>query len=177
MPSLICSSGELLVELLQQGAAAAILTEEALLDVPRERLDEWILSQPAWSDFPFIVLGTRQARRRTARALTSLQNLGNVILLERPVNAETLTSAANAAVRARSRQYLTRRQLEESRDTHDKLRMAQMAGGVGVFQLQIPSDVLTVSPEFCRVFGLPLTETMHVRAAEAVFDEDRKSVV
>ena len=39
--------------------------------------------------------------------------LGNVILLERPLNAETLASAADAAVRARRRQYATRQHLEE----------------------------------------------------------------
>jgi PAS domain S-box-containing protein len=171
MPSLVCSSGDVLVDRLMEGAAAVIITEEALLDVPRQRLDEWILGQPSWSDFPFIVLGTRQARRRTAAALTSLQNLGNVILLERPVNAETLTSAASAAVRARSRQYITRRQLQESRDAQEQLRMAQMAGGVGVFQLHIPSEVLTVSPEFCHICGLPVTDTLPSRVAEALFDE------
>ena len=172
MPSLVCGTGDIFIDRLQEGAAAAIITEEALLDVPRKRLDEWILAQPPWSDFPFIVLGTRQAKKRTAAALTSLQNLGNVILLERPVNAETLTSAADAAVRARSRQYLTRRQLEEGRDTQDQLRMAQMVGGVGVFQLHVPSNILTVSPEFCRVFGLPVTDTMHVRMTEALIDEE-----
>ncbi|RYX91622.1 MAG: PAS domain S-box protein, partial [Comamonadaceae bacterium] len=178
MPSLICNTGDMLVDKLHEGAAAAIITEEALLDVPRQRLDDWILAQPSWSDFPFIVLGTRQARRRTATALTSLQNLGNVILLERPVNAETLTSAADAAIRARRRQYMTRKQLAESSDTHDQLRMAQMAGGVGVFQLHVPTDVLTVSPEFCHVFGLPLTDTMPSRVVEALFDaedEDTRS--
>jgi signal transduction histidine kinase/ActR/RegA family two-component response regulator len=42
-----------------------------------------------------------------------LHRLGNVILLERPLNAETLASAADAAVRARKRQYATRQHLDE----------------------------------------------------------------
>ena len=99
---------------LDDGAAAAILTEEALVE---EALAETCglaggASRPG-PTFPFIVLATRQPGRRPARAVASLHSLGNVILLERPLNAETLASAADAAVRARRRQYATRQHLEE----------------------------------------------------------------
>ncbi len=172
MRSLVCSDALALMAGIEEGAAAAILTEEALADVPRERLDDWLRNQPTWSDFPFIVLATRQSRRRSAAALSALQQLGNLILLERPINAETLTSAAAAAVRARRRQYTTREHLEQSRETHDQLRMAQVAGGVGVFQLHVETDMLTVSPEFCHVFGLPVSEKFPARRAEELSDDD-----
>lgn len=110
----VCATGEDLLRGLHEGAAAAVLTEEALLDQALiEDLAGWLTAQPSWSDFPFIVLATRQPGRRPATAVDTLHSLGNVILLERPLNAETLASAADAAVRARRRQYATRQHLEE----------------------------------------------------------------
>ena len=110
----ICAEPAHFVRCLHEGAAAAIMTEEALGTESLVRdLTGWLLTQPSWSDFPFIVLATKQPGRRSAQAVATLHGLGNVILLERPLNAETLASAADAAVRARKRQYATRQHLEE----------------------------------------------------------------
>jgi signal transduction histidine kinase/CheY-like chemotaxis protein len=110
----ICAEPAHFVRCLHEGAAAAIVTEEALAGEPLVHdLEGWLLTQPSWSDFPFIVLATKQPGRRSAQAISTLHSLGNVILLERPLNAETLASAADAAVRARQRQYATRQHLEE----------------------------------------------------------------
>ena len=110
----VCEEAAQLLERLNEGAAAAILTEEALSEGALvEQLAQWLGVQPSWSDFPFIVLATRHPGPRSANAIKSLHSLGNVILLERPLNAETLASAADAAVRARSRQYATRQHLKE----------------------------------------------------------------
>jgi signal transduction histidine kinase/CheY-like chemotaxis protein len=110
----ICAEPAHFVRCLHEGAAAAIMTEEALgIDSLVRDLNGWLLTQPSWSDFPFIVLATKQPGRRSAQAVATLHGLGNVILLERPLNAETLASAADAAVRARRRQYSTRQHLEE----------------------------------------------------------------
>ncbi|HZF84355.1 MAG TPA: PAS domain S-box protein, partial [Burkholderiaceae bacterium] len=54
---------------------------------------------------------------------------------------------------------------EHLRELHEQWRLAQAAGGVGVFVLDIQRDTLTASPGFCRVFGLPEQE---VHAPEAV---------
>src|SRR5512140_2740810 len=110
----ICEEPAQLLARLHEPSAAAILTEEVLVDESFvQALAEWLASQPSWSDYPFIVLATKHPGRRSAEALASLHSLGNVILLERPLNAETLVSAADAAVRARKRQYATRQHLDE----------------------------------------------------------------
>jgi signal transduction histidine kinase/ActR/RegA family two-component response regulator len=110
----VCDEPQQLLRLLNEGAAAAIVTEEALSDGTLvDDLVNWLAVQPSWSDFPFIVLATRYPGPRSAKAVKSLHALGNVILLERPLNAETLASAADAAVRARRRQYATRQHLQE----------------------------------------------------------------
>ncbi|MFZ6184252.1 response regulator [Nannocystis pusilla] len=103
-----CSDQRDLLARLDEGAACAILTEETLAAEPQASLREWLARQPAWSDFPFIVLALRHARRRSARTAAALRELGNLLLLERPLNAETLASAAKSAVRARQRQYAMR---------------------------------------------------------------------
>ncbi|HEY8049866.1 MAG TPA: response regulator [Ramlibacter sp.] len=110
----VCNTPTQLVAALKEGAAAALVTEEALADESLLRqLNEWLSTQPPWSDFPFIVLASRQVGPRPPAAVQKLHALGNVILLERPLNAETLLSAADAAVRARRRQYITRQHLDE----------------------------------------------------------------
>jgi signal transduction histidine kinase/CheY-like chemotaxis protein len=119
---IVCEEPAQLLERVQEGAAAAILTEEALGDVVLvHALATWLGAQPSWSDFPFIVLATKQPGRRSAEAIETLHSLGNVILLERPLNAETLLSAADAAVRARRRQYATRQHLEELSRTREEV--------------------------------------------------------
>ncbi|MDM0117764.1 response regulator [Variovorax sp. J22R133] len=108
----ICHDGHALCELLDD-SAATILTEETLDDGLVEQLRTLLGRQPPWSDYPFVVLAARQTVRRTDRARSALQDLANLVLLERPVNPDTLASAAQSALRARQRQYLTRKHLAE----------------------------------------------------------------
>jgi signal transduction histidine kinase/ActR/RegA family two-component response regulator len=118
----VCEDPQQLLARMEEGAAAAILTEEALSEGTLvDELARWLGVQPSWSDFPFIVLATRHPGPRSANAVKSLHSLGNVILLERPLNGETLASAADAAVRARARQYATRQHLQEISRTRTEL--------------------------------------------------------
>jgi signal transduction histidine kinase/ActR/RegA family two-component response regulator len=110
----VCADEQELLRELAVGAGVAIVTEEALSGGALvDGLASWLAVQPPWSDFPFIVLATRHPGPRSTSQVSSLHSLGNVILLERPLNAETLASAADAAARARERQYATRQHLEE----------------------------------------------------------------
>jgi hypothetical protein len=66
----ICNTPAQLVAALKEGAAAAVVTEEALADPAlMQLLNEWIYAQPPWSDFPFIVLASRQTGPRPAAAV------------------------------------------------------------------------------------------------------------
>ncbi|MGJ7512289.1 response regulator [Variovorax sp. GT1P44] len=109
----ICEDDHALIVEIQKESAATILTEEALGDGIVVALREMLASQPPWSDYPFVVLAARQTVHRTDRARSALRELSNVVLLERPVNPDTLASAADSALRARRRQYLTRKHLAE----------------------------------------------------------------
>ena len=119
----VCDDPGQLLDRMRDGAAAAILTEEALSEGSlSDDLVRWLALQSPWSDFPFIVLANGHPVTRSANAVRSLHSLGNVILLEHPLNAETLASAADAAVRARARQYATRQHLDEISRTRTEMQ-------------------------------------------------------
>lgn len=100
---------ELLLEL-ARGAGAALAADEALPNDAVARIAEVLSAQPPWSDFPIIVLTTREASAgQNRRALERLIGLGNITALERPFHVDTLVSAVRAALRARRRQYEGRR--------------------------------------------------------------------
>src|SRR6185437_14798242 len=102
-----------LSDALDAGAGAALIAEEALADEHASRLFTWLEKQPAWSDFPFILLAASRVRQRSERGLEVLERLGNVVVLERPLNSETLRRAVASSLRARARQYESRRHLAE----------------------------------------------------------------
>jgi signal transduction histidine kinase len=106
MQSLICADAAALTDALTDGAGAAMVAEEALLGRHMETLTDWAAAQPPWSDMPFIILTSRQARPEVLRWRQDLlAKLRGASLLERPLDALTLSTAARSAARARARQY------------------------------------------------------------------------
>ena len=104
--SIVCDNIDDLLIRLGEGASTALVTEEAFLRGGTHALEKWVASQPPWSDFPFIVLTSRATSAATqAYRMRLIESLGNVSLLERPLNAVTLMSGVRSALRARSRQY------------------------------------------------------------------------
>lgn len=59
------------------------------------------------------------------------------------------------------------------KQTHDQLRMAQKVGGIGVFAVATGADEMTVSEEFCTIFGMPVTSKASLASyAALVLPED-----
>lgn len=114
--SLICHGMDDLLKGLEEGAGAALIAEEAFVRESDQRLASWIGSQPSWSDFPFVVLTGRHGTGGLARRVRIIDIFKNVSLLERPVQAVTLVSAVQVALRARRRQYEVRKHLLERED-------------------------------------------------------------
>lgn len=102
----VCASLSDLCREIEAGVGAVFLAEEGLFGKDIAQLRRWIDSQPAWSDLPVVILTSHQEQLavRTWRR-TIVEALGNVSLLERPVQPITLTSALHSALRARHRQY------------------------------------------------------------------------
>ena len=108
------------------GAGAAVIAEEALSDKNITELAVKLRSQPAWSDFPLLVLtGGGMSTAATEVAVRARAPLGNVTLLERPLRAATLISAVRSAITARRRQYEIRDHLQERKLAEDALRSAR----------------------------------------------------
>jgi signal transduction histidine kinase/CheY-like chemotaxis protein len=120
-----CAGMVQLCACLDEGAGAALLTEEAFASEESARLLHWLLHQPAWSDFPLLFLTHGGAD--SPEAHRGMDLLGNVILLERPIRIATLVSAARVALRGRQRQYTTRGHLEKLRHAVDAAEAATRA--------------------------------------------------
>jgi signal transduction histidine kinase/ActR/RegA family two-component response regulator len=97
-----CDSVEELLRSMDS-ASCAVLTHESLSPSVLCQIECALKAQPAWSDFPFVLLTPKpEGGRDAARAWPAL---GNVTVLERPTQVRTLLSAITAAQRARGRQY------------------------------------------------------------------------
>ena len=114
LQAIICADLSDLHSKLCEGAALAVVTEEAFLKGSAQPIENWVASQPPWSDFPFIILTTRESSAAAhAYRLRLLESLKNVSLLERPLNSVSLMSTVRAGLRARRRQYEVRDHLWE----------------------------------------------------------------
>lgn len=116
-----CRSVAQLAASLDEDAGLAIVTEESLEGIEGSGLAYWLAGQPAWSDFPFILLATRRVGKRPKAAAATLETLGNVIVLERPIHTETLLRAVESARRGRHRQWEARRRLADLKAAEERL--------------------------------------------------------
>lgn len=124
-----------------EAAGAVLITEEALAR-GREDLQAWLERQPSWSDVPVVLLGRRKAgaygvddKTRTSRLST------NLVLLERPLGADSLISAVENALSGRRRQFETARLIAD-------LRLSQAALEASENQLRTVADALPVLVAF-----------------------------
>ncbi|HEU4851734.1 MAG TPA: hybrid sensor histidine kinase/response regulator [Telluria sp.] len=103
MACVICVHPAELAAELPQGVGAILVADEALTADCLKSLGHFLKNQQTWSDLPVLVLSKRGLDSTDMR--DRYLALGNVTLLERPVQGLTLVSAATAALRARRRQY------------------------------------------------------------------------
>ena len=103
-----------------RGAGAVLVAEEALLGSAAHALRSLVESQPPWSDLPVLLLTAAGAS--SATVAYAMERLGNVALLERPLQRTTLVSATRSALRASARQHQIRAYLEERERSNHVLR-------------------------------------------------------
>lgn len=117
-----CSSVPELCGEAREGAGVLVLTDDALTPDGMAGLADLLSDQPPWSDLPVLVLVRRGMDAH--RTILTLEKLGNVTLLDRPVPAALLVSAVRTALRARERQYQLRAHLAEQERIREALRQA-----------------------------------------------------
>src|SRR5690348_13070598 len=118
----VCSDVGALLAQLDQGAALALVAEEALYGKSMGRLIRWAEAQPPWSDFPFIVMTNQNEGPRFIEFRRQIvSKLRNVSFLERPMRAISLQAAVLSAKRDRTRQYEARAYLSAQRHATEDL--------------------------------------------------------
>jgi signal transduction histidine kinase/CheY-like chemotaxis protein len=161
-----CETAQALIARMDEGAAGAVATEEALPELlAGDLLVTWLRRQPPWSDFPFVVLATQRAAGRAASEFATLHSLGNLVLVERPLNAETLVSAVESAMRARQRQYAAREHLEELARTRNEL--ATLNAG-------LEARILTRTRELAEANNRLMKEIAERERAQAALTQGQK---
>ena len=197
----VCADLASLNSKLTSDASTVLVTEEALVGPELPILLDRIEHQPPWSDLPVVVLATKQVGRRSAIAANTLERLGNVIILERPINAETLLSSVTSALRGRRRQYQARAYLEErhrnevllkelnetlEKRAQDRARslaharhsldFALEAAGMGSWELDLSTGAFRRTAGHDRIFGYaePLPDWTTGTFLDHVIDEERE---
>jgi len=198
-----CPDLDALRSRLEGELGAVLMTEEALAGPGMVSIHAWCEWQPAWSDLPFVVLTSKQLGKRSDSAASVLDRLGNVILLERPINAETLMSAVRSAMRGRRRQYQSRslllereqaagalralnatleqsvrertRELEDARET---LAFALDSAELGWWDLDLTTSLARHSAQYHRILGhdVPIGTAGRNILLDHVLEEDRAAV-
>jgi PAS domain S-box-containing protein len=147
---------------LDREAGAALVVEEALQGPHFSDLVGWIDAQPAWSDFPIVILAGRGGGlERNPEARRFSETLGAVSFLERPFHPTTLVSIMQTALRGRRRQYEARARIEVIRAADERLRLSEAslrlatdAAEVGTWDLDLETNTLTWSDRTKAMFGI-----------------------
>jgi signal transduction histidine kinase len=114
------------VEKISEGAGLAVMTDDVLHDTDIRVLVDWVKTQEAWSDFPFVVLTEKGGGlERNPVATRQSQALGNVLFLERPFHPTTFVSVVETALRGRRRQYEAREHVEALHESEAHARHAE----------------------------------------------------
>jgi signal transduction histidine kinase len=137
----ICSGVGDLIAQLNAGAGTAVIADEAL-DGNIPALHEWVKAQPAWSDFPFIILtGSKVQPGKMRDRFALMQPLGNITLLERPLRSITLLTVVRAALRARERQYEVEHYIQEMGQAEADRTQAYAREGAARAQIELLNHV------------------------------------
>ena len=74
--------------------------------------------------------------------------------------------------------FVTGYDVTELRATQDRLRLAQRAGGIGSFEIDPATRTITVSPEFCELWGLDWQPVLPLdRTVARIHPDDRPRVL
>ena len=119
-----CGSVSEVCDCMEAGAAAVLMTEEALADQDINRLTATLDGQPPWSDISVLVFAGADRAQVSTRTLRQLELLRNATLLDRPIRVSVAISAVRAALRSRMRQYEMRNVLMALRTAKNEAQNA-----------------------------------------------------
>lgn len=106
---------------LNDATLAMVVTEEGLAACSLQELNAALSHQRGWSDIPILVLAGLDNRGVDSERFDRLAQVGNVILLTRPMTRLALKMAVRSALRTRRLQFAVRDQIKELATHSDHL--------------------------------------------------------
>ncbi len=152
----ICAGMAELVQELDRGAGAILLTEEVLVAEDPGGLVTWVQNQPAWSDLPVLLLCGDGAD--SPAAIWAMEWLGNATILERPVRLTTLVSSVRSALKARRRQYELGSQMEVVHESEELLRTITRNATTAIFMMDAMGQINFMNPAAEEMTGFTFAE-------------------
>lgn len=158
LPAEIVPHLDVLMEALEKGAGAVLVAEEALTREARTRIDSYLQAEGPWSDLPILLLLSAHRHPSGAVSARRLQGTTHLTALTRPLQIGPFVSAARTAVQARKKQYQVRDELatrfmvaEALKESEERLRLAQEAARIGVFEWDIRTEKVLWSKEMQEI--------------------------
>lgn len=117
-----------------------------------------------------------ELQQRTLRVLA--RQVMTQLELRRAVRAQAYQTEVQRRLGTRRQAQATRlvAENEQIRLEEARLRIAQHAGGIGIFEVDIASGEVDVSEEFCRIFGLPAQRSYPAATLEALVEKDDEAL-
>ena len=177
LPFYLCDDVTKLVANIERGAGLAVIHVDMLDDAGAAAIAAHVEAQPAWSDFPIVLILPREGVADEGLLEPLIASLGKVLVLEQPFRAAALCAAVRSGVRARRRQYEARTSVNALRRSEEQLRLAQSAGGIGTFELIPERAAVKVSRTLCELYGLPEADEVTVAAViDRIHPDDRSGL-
>jgi PAS domain S-box-containing protein len=172
---LSCESVANLVREMERGVGAVMLAEEAFIRDDIQPLIDMIKRQPPWSDLPIILITGHGSDSPTIAS--AIGALGNVLLLERPTRINGLINVAQAALRARRRQFQSRdliiareqaaRALQQSEERYRTL--VEQVKDYAIFMVDVEGRPTSWNEGVRRVLGFEEAEFLGTPIAPTIF--------
>lgn len=149
----------------QEPIGPLLLAEEALNPALIQQLASALQAQPAWSDWPILILtGGGRETAQSRRLQHDWLPLGSPILLERPIRTATLVSSIKAALRARARQYEMRDALALLREERETLQTMLDHLPVGVVLAKPSGEIVRSNRRLEEIMRHPVPPTAETEA-------------
>ncbi len=169
--------------------SVGVFTSDALDPDAIRHLQRVLMEQPPWSDVPLILL----ASQIDAAGYTVLaETLGNVTILQRPLDSASLLTVVKTALRARQKQYEIRDLLaaadsqnariqglnDELQEGEARLQFVLEASQIGTWDMDLKTNIVARSLRHDQVFGYDasLPDWNYKRFMAHIHPEDRCNV-
>ena len=155
----VCHDLNELMDELQRGAGALLLVEEVLANEALLFLEDYIDTQPDWSDISTLVLTYHGANSPLVSDWT--ERIGNVTLMERPVRTAALISTVRSALRGRLRQYQMRKSQQQLRESEQRFKTLFEHHPDGIFVRDLSGRLISGNKAIEDITGYSIEELKH----------------